>query len=119
MGYIKNRIRAFAYAFSGITQSFRQETHLKLHAVIALLVIGAGFFFTISKVKWIIVLITITLVIAFEMVNSAIEKLCDLVMPEQHPKIKYIKDVAAGAVLVVCFFAVIAGLFVFLPYVLK
>ncbi len=118
MGYFKNRINAFGYAFSGLAQSFRKEIHLKLHAVIAVLIIGLGFFFDITKTDWVIVLLSITLVICLEMVNSALEKLCDFVMPQQNPKIKYIKDVAAGAVLVACLFAVVAGLIVFLPYIL-
>jgi len=116
MSYFKNRISAFGFAFAGIAQSFRQETHLKLHAIISILAIGLAFFFNVSKIDWIILLACITLVICLEMFNSALEKLCDLVMPEQHPKIKYIKDVAAGAVLVACFFAVVAGILVFLPY---
>jgi len=117
MEYFKNRINSFRYAFSGLAQSFRQETHLKLHAAIALLVIGLGFFFDISNSDWVTVLLCITLVICLEMFNSALEKLCDLVMPERHPKIKYIKDVAAGSVLIACIFAIVAGLLVFLPYV--
>ena len=116
MEYFKNRIKAFGFAFSGFRQSFAQEAHLKIHAVIALFVIGLAFFFDISRTEWIVVLLSITLVICLEMFNSAIEKLCDLVMPEQHPKIKYIKDVAAGAVLVACIFAAIAGGLVFWPY---
>lgn len=117
MSYFNNRLKAFGYAFTGIFQAFRQETHLKLHAIIALLVIGSGLFFNVSRTDWVILLLSVTLVIVLEMINSAIEKLCDLVMPEQHPKIKYIKDVSAGAVLIVCIFAVIAGLLVFLQYV--
>jgi diacylglycerol kinase len=117
MSYFKDRINAFGYAFSGIYQSFRQETHLKLHAIIALLVIGLAVFFDVSKTDWIILLLAVTLVISFEMLNSAIEKLCNIVMPEQDPRIKYIKDVCAGAVLIICLFALAAGLFVFLRYI--
>jgi diacylglycerol kinase (ATP) len=117
MTYIKNRIKAFSYAFSGIAQSFGAEAHLKLHAVIALMVIAAGFFFNVTKIEWFMLVLCISLVIAFEMLNSALEKLCDLVMPDQHPKIKYIKDVAAGAVLIVCLFALIVGGIVFIPYI--
>lgn len=117
MSYFNDRVKAFGYAFSGILQAFRQETHLKLHLIIAILVIGLGFFFDLTKTDWIIILLSITLVISFEMFNSVIEKLCDIVLPEQHPKIKYIKDVAAGAVLVASLFALIAGLLVFLPYI--
>lgn len=116
MSYFKDRIKAFGYAFSGVFQCFRQETHLKLHAVIALLVIGLAVFFDVSKTDWIRLLLAVTLVIAFEMLNSAIEKLCNIVMPERDPRIQYIKDVSAGAVLVVCIFAVVAGVSVFSKY---
>jgi diacylglycerol kinase (ATP) len=116
MSYFNDRIKAFGFAFSGLFQAFKQEVHLKLHLVIAFLVIGLGFFFDITKADWIIILACITLVISFEMFNSVIEKLCDIVMPGQHPKIKYIKDVAAAAVLVASLFAFIVGLMVFLPY---
>jgi len=119
MSYFKNRIKAFGYAFSGLGQSFRQEAHLKLHLVIALMVSGLAAFFDVSKTDWIILLLAITLVISLEMLNSAIEKLCDLVQPETHPKIKYVKDVAAGAVLIACIFALLAGCIVFLPYFLN
>lgn len=116
MSYFRDRIKAFGYAFSGIYQSFRQETHLMLHAISTIFVIGLGFFFEITKTEWVIILLSITLVILSEMFNSALEKLCDFVMPEKHPKIKYIKDVSAGAVLIACVFALIAGLIIFLPY---
>lgn len=116
MSYYKDRIKAFGFAFSGLRQSFRQETHLKLHAVITLLTIGSGFFFELSATEWLFLLLAIVLVICLEMINSALEKLCDLVMPEQNAKIKYIKDVAAGAVLIACAFAVIVGVVVFYPH---
>lgn len=116
MNYFKHRVNAFGYAFSGVFQSFSREPHLKLHAIIAILVIGLGFFFDITVTEWILVLAAVTLVIGFEMFNSALEKLCNIVMPDLHPQIKYIKDVSAGAVLVACIFAVITGLAVFLPY---
>lgn len=116
MTYLKNRIRAFGFAFAGIAQSFSRETHLKLHAIIAFAVIATSLYFNISKQEWLWIALSISLVVAFEMLNSALEKLCDLTTKEQHSTIKYIKDVAAGAVLIVCVFAVIVGLLIFLPY---
>jgi diacylglycerol kinase (ATP) len=116
MNYLKNRLKAFGYAFSGIRDSFLKETHMKLHLLSAVLVVALGLFLNVSKTDWLILALAIALVIAFEMINTAIEKLCDVIKPEQDPKIKYIKDVAAGAVLVVCVFALVAGFYVFLPY---
>ena len=88
MSYLKNRKNAFVYAFSGIFQAFKNETNLKLQLVISLFVIAPGFYFSISKDEWFMVLLCITLVISLEMFNSAIEKLCDLYSIEKNLKIK-------------------------------
>ena len=117
MKYLNDRLKAFGFAFSGIYQALKTETNLKLQAIIALLVIAAGFYFSISKSEWFVVAVCITLVICLEMVNSAIEKLCDLYSTEQDQKIKYIKDVCAGAVLVATIFAAISGSVIFWPYI--
>ena len=93
MDYFKNRVMAFKYAFSGLAAAFKSEVHLKLYLFIALMVNGLGFYLGLTKTEWMEVAACITLVITLELFNSAIEKLCDLVMPDQHPKIKYIKDV--------------------------
>ncbi len=117
MSYLKNRKNAFTYAFSGLWQAFRSEVHLQLHVIIALVVIGAGCYFSISKAEWFAVGLCITLVISLELANSAAEKLCDLYSKEQNPKIKYVKDVMAASVLVASFFAAITGIVIFLPYI--
>lgn len=116
MSYLKNRKNAFVHAFNGLGQAFKTEIHLKLFLVIAIVVIAFAFYLKVSETDWIRLLICISLVLCLELVNSAIEKLCDLVMPEKHPKIKYIKDVMAGAVLLACFFAAIIGVIVFKNY---
>lgn len=107
---------AFKYAFSGLAAAFKSEVHLKLYVFIALMVSGLGFYLDLTKTEWMEVAACITLVMTLELFNSAIEKLCDMVMPDQHPKIKYIKDVMAGAVLLACIFAAIVGLIIFIPY---
>ena len=117
MNYLKKRKSAISFAFSGLREAFKNESHIKLQIVIGLIVINAGYYFQISKIEWFILLICIFLVISLELVNSAIEKLCDMVSPDYDTKIKYIKDVSAAAVLVACFFSIIAGLMVFWPYI--
>jgi len=116
MNYLNKRIFAFKCAFSGLWQALKRETHLKLQGLIALAVLNIGFYYHISKIEWFMILTCITLVICLELMNTTIERLCDRLVPEVDPKIKYIKDVAAGAVLVASIFAVIVGLMVFLPY---
>ena len=50
-----------------------------------------------------------------EIFNTAIESMMDHLSPEKHPRVKYIKDLAAGAVLVAAITAIIAGLIIFIP----
>lgn len=119
MSYLKNRKNAFGYAFSGLWQAVKKEAHIKLHVLAAILVVSVGFYFNISPMEWICISACIAFVFCMEIINTAIERLCDMVMPDQHPTIKYIKDIAAGAVLIACAFAVITGLIIFLPYLLK
>jgi diacylglycerol kinase (ATP) len=118
MQFLNKRLNAFKYATSGLTQAFKQETHLKIMAVAGLLVIGLAWICGITKYEWLAVLCCITMVVCLELFNSAIEKLCDWLLPGPDPKVKYIKDVAAGAVLMASIFSVIVGTVIFLPYAL-
>ncbi|MBL7930579.1 MAG: diacylglycerol kinase family protein [Bacteroidia bacterium] len=119
MSYLKNRKNAFVYAFSGLWQVTKREAHIRIHLLATVLVVSAGFYFGLSSVEWVCICACIALVFCLEIINTAIEKLCDLVMPDQHPTIKYIKDISAAAVLIACGFAVVTGLIIFLPYLLK
>lgn len=69
----------------------------------------------VSVYEWIVLLGCIATVLAFEMINSAIEKLCNLVHPAYHPAVKVIKDISAGAVLWVSVFSGVIGVIIFLP----
>ena len=80
-----------------------------------IMAIGLGFIVSISPYQWLLVLFCIGLVISLEMINSAVEILCDMVTTDFHPKIKIIKDVAAGAVLVASIASLVIGLFIFIP----
>jgi len=80
-----------------------------------LMAIALGFIVSISPYQWLLVLFCIGLVISLEMINSAIEIFCDMVTTDFHPKIRIIKDVAAGAVLVASIISLVIGLFIFIP----
>ena len=110
---IKKRLQAFGFAFNGLFAAIKTEAHLKIHLLATAVVIAAGFYFKINKVEWLAISICCGMVIAAELFNSAIEKLCDVVSPQKHPKIKYIKDVSAAAVLVLSIISLIVALFIF------
>ncbi len=115
---IKKRLQSFKYAFNGLNILIKQEHNARIHLFATVFVIVAGFIFDISIDEWIAVVFAIGLVIAMEIVNSAIEGITDFVSPDFHEKIKIIKDLAASAVLVSAITATIVGLIVFVPHII-
>ena len=112
---MNKRIKSFGYAFKGIKTVFSTEANMKIHILIAILVVICGFFFRISITEWMLCLICFGLVISLEMMNTAIEKTIDLVSPEFHSLAEKAKDAAAGAVLVSAIIAAVVGLIIFIP----
>ena len=110
--------KAFVHAWKGIEHFFQHDRNGRIHLGAALASIFAGFIFKISAIEWAIILVCIALVVAFEMLNAAIEKLCDVVHKEFHPAIKVIKDVSAGAVLWVSIISAIIGAIIFIPKII-
>lgn len=110
--------KSVGYALCGIKDCIVKERNIKIHLAIMSLVIIFGFLLHISLQEWIICLLLFGMVIALELVNTAIEAIVDLCSPEYHRLAKYAKDVGAGAVLVMAFFAAIIGLIIFLPRIL-
>ena len=114
----KNRdvISSLEFALTGIFTAFKEEKNMRSHVLSALAAIIAGLIFRISAMEWLFLLLSIFLVIAFEIMNSAVENVVDLASDYHFSmRAKNAKDMAAGAVLVVSGFAVITGLIIFLP----
>lgn len=114
----KNRdvISSLEFALTGIFTAFKEEKNMRSHVLSALAAIIAGLIFRISATEWLFLLLSIFLVIAFEIMNSAVENVVDLASDYHFSmRAKNAKDMAAGAVLVVSGFAVITGLIIFLP----
>jgi len=110
------RALSFKYAFEGIVTAFKDQPNLKLHLFAAVAVIFVGLFLDISKAEWLVLILTIGLVVTFELTNTAIEEIVDSFTDQVHPAAKKAKDVAAAAVLVASITAVVVGLIIFLPY---
>lgn len=113
MTFIKKRISAFNSAFNGLFNALKNETHLKIHFVTCIIVLIAGFYFKISINDWLWIILCCALVVSAELVNSAIENVCDLIDKNYNPKIKYIKDVSAASVLVLSLFSLIVAFLIF------
>ncbi len=115
---MKRFIKSLGYALNGLRLFFSKEQNGQLQAIVSILVIIAGFVFKLSLFEWVIILVCIGLVLALEMMNSVIEKLIDHLHPHRHQQIKWIKDVAAGAVLWAAIISAVIGAIIFIPKVL-
>ena len=114
----KNRelIASLEFAVTGLLTAFKEERNMKKHLVSAILVVLAGVVFQVTVTEWLFLLLSISLVIAFEIVNSAIENVVDLASGNHFSMLaKNAKDMAAGAVLFISGFALLTGLIIFLP----
>lgn len=105
----------FLNAFRGIYVCFKATRLISVHLMAALTAIVLGFYFHISSIEWALIIFIIGLVFITETFNTAIEIDIDLTSPEYHPYAKDTKDVAAAAVLLSAFTAVVVGLIIFLP----
>lgn len=112
---MKKIINSFKYALQGFIQAFKSEKNMKIHIIITILVIIAAIILKISLIDWIISIVLISMVIAAELFNTAIETTVDLAMPEKNEKAKIAKDVSASAVLILSIGSAIIGLIIFLP----
>lgn len=107
--------KCFGYAFEGIFTCIRNERNMKIHCTAAVLVVIAGLILGLSVTEWCICLGLFGLVMALELVNTAVESVVDLVTEERKPLAKVAKDTAAGAVLIAAIMAAVIGLIIFVP----
>ena len=107
-------MKSFRYALAGILHTLKTERNLRIHCSVAVLVLFFAWYGEVSARHVPILFVCIGSVLTAELFNTAFERLCDLVHPEQHPAVKVIKDVSAGAVLVSAIASATAGLWIFL-----
>ncbi len=116
---IKYHSKSFKEAFSGLVYAFSKHHNFKVHLFISIIVLMLAAFFSVSKIEFIILVLTILLGFTVEFINTAIESVCDLVTLEWRKDIKIAKDVSAAMMLIVAFGSVGIGLLIFVPYFLK
>ena len=109
-----NRWQSFAHALNGLKVVFN-EPNAKIHVFSASVAIGLGLFFSITRQEWVVIFFAIALVIGSEALNTALEKLVDLVSPEWNETARQAKDAAAASVLIFSLCAATIGIIVFLP----
>lgn len=113
--YLADRGRSFRHAFSGMRHVLRTQPNARLHLLVTAMVVLLGVWLQLPLRDWALIALTITLVLAAEFFNTALEALVDLTSPQPHPLAKIAKDVSAAAVLLSAAGAVILGLLLLGP----
>ncbi|MBI2450106.1 MAG: diacylglycerol kinase family protein [Candidatus Nealsonbacteria bacterium] len=113
----KKLVASFRFAFSGIKTIFKEEQPFRIMLYIAALVTAAMFYFNLSLTQKAVLFMIITLVLTLEVVNSIVEKFLDFIHPNIDGRIKIIKDMLAGIVLIASIASVIIGVLIFWPLI--
>ncbi len=116
---IKKFNKSFHYAISGIDYALKNDQNLVIHFIVSFIVIIASILFQVTAFEMGILGISMVMVVIAEMLNTAIEKMVDLITREHRNDAKIAKDVSSGMVLLTVTGAVIIGMLVFLPHVLN
>ncbi len=105
----RNLLESFKTAFQGVWYTFVKERNMKIHLAAAFFVILLAIWLKVSKLEMTVLCLTIAMVICFELINTAMEVMVDIIVDVYHPKAKIIKDVSAGAVLISALFSMVIG----------
>ena len=103
-------------AIEGILHTARTQRHLRYHLFAAASVLIITYILGIDRTDFLIISIAVILVLLSEMMNTAVEYVVDLLSPEYSEQARIAKDIAAGAVFITAFGAVVVGYIVLFPY---
>jgi diacylglycerol kinase len=109
--------QSFSWALAGLGYCFKNEKNMKIHILVALLVVLAAMVVRLNTVEWGLLVITIFMVLVAETINTAIEKTVDLITDDYHPLAGLAKNLAAGAVLLTALNALIMAVVIFGPHI--
>ena len=110
--------KSFKYALEGLSYSIKDNQNIKIHLIVGIFVLIFSLLLGLSKYEIFSISLLIILVISAEMINTAIEEVVNLLVNEHRQEAKIAKDVGAGMVLLVSLFALIIGLFIFIPHII-
>ena len=111
-------LKSFAYAWRGLWKIFHEEQNLKIQAIVGIFAVILGIIYSINRYEWLALVMVIGLVIILETLNSAVERVTDVLKPRINNYVKEIKDIMAAAVMLASIVAVVVGLLIFLPRIL-
>ena len=114
---IRQLIKSFHYAFRGVIRLLQNEQNARIHAIATILTGILAYLLEVSRVEAAILFMAVIIVFAMEIMNTAIEKVCNEIDDKHNKNVAYIKDGMAGAVLIASVIAVVVAILIFLPHV--
>jgi diacylglycerol kinase len=111
-------LSGFVYAGKGLWEAVQTQFNIRFHFFATIIVICMSFYFKLSGREWCFVILSISMVLTAELLNTAIEYLTDLVSPEHNYLAGKVKDIASAAVFITALCSAVIGFIVFLPYFL-
>ncbi|MFB6258105.1 MAG: diacylglycerol kinase family protein [Flavobacteriales bacterium] len=116
--FVQKQLKSFQHAFKGMLLLFREEPNARIHLVAMLGAFLLGGILGIKAWEWTAIVLASGLVLGAEALNTALEKMADLLVPGSDERIRRIKDLGAGTVLIAAIAASVIALLIFLPYFL-
>ena len=108
-------LKSFKYAINGINDALKSEYNLRFHFLASVVALILAVYLKFNTTEFAVLVLTIFLVLVLEFINTVIEKLSDMVHPEQSEKIRVIKDISAGVVLLGAVASLVIATLLFLP----
>lgn len=111
-------VKSFGFAWEGLMYVLAHDQNIRVHAFLGFLALILGLYLGINSYELGLLMITIFFVLVAEMLNSAVEKVVDLITTEHRVEAKIAKDIAAGMVLVAAIGSISVGIFIFFPHLI-
>ena len=111
--------RSVGFTLTGLLHAWQTERNIRIQCLCAIIVMLVSWVLQITRLEWVLIILACGLVLAAELINTAIERVVDLTFPDIHPLAKAAKDVAAGMVLLISLTAVVIGVLVLGPPLLR
>jgi diacylglycerol kinase len=119
MDRIRQFSKSFSYAFRGLSYAIKNEKNFQNELAIGILVVLAMAYFQVTRAEMVVLFMVVMAVLIMELLNTIMERVVDILKPRVHPYARLIKDLMAASVLLTSILAVIIGILIFTPYVLK
>ena len=116
---LKKRLKSFVYAFSGFKTLLKEEHNSRIHLIAAVCAVALSIVLQISTYEWIAVIVVIGFVFAMELVNTVVENIADYLTDGFDARIKKIKDLSTAATLMSAVVALVVGVVIFLPKIVR